>query len=347
MSRKKLTHDEVAYFCEQFAMIINSGIPISEGAEMIAESTENTFVSEVAKRVEKVVTDDQPLYEAMKQSGAFPDYAVSMVRIGTLSGRLDDVLKGLSEYYEQMGSRLRTIRSAVMHPVILIAMMAAIIIVLILQVLPMFQQIFGQFNSTVGDTVSASVDYAYATGIIILVILVAILVISLLVWLLSKIPSVRSGLSSFASSFILTKRTAGVFSQAKFANAMSMMISSGIEASTALENVMLLISDKKMRGRIDKCRAQVIEGESFADALDDAKLLPPIYSRSLKMSYKSGSFDDAWRKISDRCSEEADVTSENLVSFVEPVLIAVMAVIIGAILLTVMLPMMDILSTLG
>ncbi|HBI52047.1 MAG TPA: type II secretion system protein F, partial [Ruminococcaceae bacterium] len=74
---------------------------------------------------------------------------------------------------------------------------------------------------------------------------------------------------------------------------------------------------------------------------------PPIYSRSLKMSYKSGSFDDAWHNISDRCSEEADVTSENIVSFVEPVLIAVMAVIIGAILLTVMLPMMDIMSTLG
>ena len=347
MSKKKLSHDEVSYFCEQFSMIINAGIPMSEGAAMIAESTEDSFVTDVAKRVEKVVTDDKPLYEAMEQSGAFPEYAVSMVKIGTLSGRLDDVLKGLSDYYEQLGNRLRTIRSAIMQPIILIAMMAAVIIVLIVQVLPMFQDIFGQFNSTVGETVKASVDYAYATGIIILIVLVAVLLISVLIWLLSKIPSVRAGLSSFASSFILTKRTAGVFTRAKFANAMSMMVSSGIEASTALENAMMLISDKKMRKQIDRCRAQVVEGEPFADALDEAKLLPPIYSRSLKMSYKSGSFDDAWHNISDRCSEEADVTSENIVSFVEPVLIAVMAVIIGAILLTVMLPMMDIMSTLG
>ena len=65
------------------------------------------------------------------------------------------------------------------------------------------------------------------------------------------------------------------------------------------------------------------------------------------MSYKSGSFDDAWKKISERCSTEADITSENLVAFIEPVLIAIMAIVIGAILLTVMLPMMDIMSSLG
>ncbi len=124
-------------------------------------------------------------------------------------------------------------------------------------------------------------------------------------------------------------------------------MSSGIEASEALENAMLLIDDRDMNRRIDSCRRQVIEGEPFAEALNEAKLLPPIYSRSLKMAYKSGAFDEAWKKISVRCTDEANATSENLVSVIEPVLIAVMAVLIGAILLTIMLPMMDIMSVLG
>lgn len=345
--KKKLSHDEVAYFCEQFSLIINAGIPLSEGAEMIAETTGGGNAAETAKAIALSVTDDKPLYEAMDETGAFPQYAVNMVRIGTLSGRLDDVLKGLSSYYEQAAERLRTIRMSVLHPIILIAMMAVVMIVMIVQVIPMFSDIFGQFNSGVADAVSNSVSYAYAMGTVILIVLCAILLISGITALLSRLPAVRKGLSSFASKFFLTRKSANIFTQAKFASAMSMMVSSGIDASTALENAKLLIDDKNMVGRIDKCYDSVIEGTPFADAVNETDLLPKIYARSLKMSYKSGSFDEAWKKISDRCSNEADVTSENLVSFIEPVLIAAMAVLIGAILLTVMLPMLDIMSSLG
>ncbi len=344
---KKLSHDETAYICEQLSLIINAGIPLSEGAEMIAQSAGDNTVTNVAKALQSQINDGKTLFEAMESSGAFPQYAVNMVRIGTLSGRLDDVLKGLASYYEDLADRLRNMRSAILHPFILIAMMTAVMIVLIVQVIPMFSEIFGQFDSSIGTVVKASVDYAYSTGTVILIILVSVLAVSAVIALLSKIPKVRNGLSAFAAKFILTRKAASYFSQAKFASAMSMMVSSGIEASEALDNAMLLITDKSMLSRMEKCRNQVIEGEPFADALNDAKLLPPIYSRSLKMAYKSGAFDDAWKKISDKCTDEANATSENLVSFIEPVLIAVMAVMIGAILLTVMLPMMDIMSVLG
>ena len=344
---KKLNYDETAYFCEQFALIINAGIPMAEGAEMIGENADDGTVTAVAEQLRAKMTEGSTLFEAMDESGAFPPYAVNMVKIGTLSGRLDDVLKGLSEYYEGMADRLRSIRSAVLHPLILIAMMAVVMIVLIVQVIPMFSDIFGQFDSSVREAVQASVQYAYTTGTIILIILSVILAASLIIALLSRIPGVRAAMSSFLTRFFLTRRAAGFFSQAKFAGAMSMMVSSGIEASEALENVMLLISDRDMNRRIDKCREQVIEGAPFAEALNEAKVLPPLYSRSLKMAYKSGAFDEAWKKVSARCTDEANATSENLVAVIEPVMIAIMAVMIGAILLTVMLPMMDIMSVLG
>ncbi len=344
---RKLNNDEVAYFCEQLALVINSGIPLSEGAAMIGENSEDKNVLAAAKALEKSLTDGRTLFESMEESGAFPQYAVNMVKIGTLSGRLDDVLKGLSGYYEDTADRLRSIRSAVVHPLVLIAMMAVIMIVLILQVIPMFSDIFGQFDSSVREVVDASVRYAYTTGTIILIVLSVILIASVVTALLSKLPGFRNKLASFAAGFFATKKTAAYFTQAKFASAMSMMVSSGIEASEALENVSLLINDKKMSGRIEQCRKEVIEGEPFADALYKAEILPPIYSRSLKMAYKSGAFDESWKKISVRCSDAATATSENLVAVIEPVMIAIMAVMIGAILLAVMLPMMDIMSVLG
>ena len=344
---KKLSHDETSYFCEQLSLVINAGIPLSEGVEMIAESSENSSVSAAANIMKQSLSDDKPLADAMEASGAFPQYAVNMVRIGALSGRLDDVLKGLSAYYEDMADHVRNIRSAVTHPLILITMMTVVMIVLIVQVIPMFADIFGQFDSNIRNVVDASVNYAYTAGTVILICLIVIIAAVGIIALLSRIPSVKSGLVSFASSFFLTKKTASYFTQAKFASAMSMMVSSGIDSATALENAELLISDKKMAKRMEECRRQVVEGEPFADALCGSKLLSPIYSRSLKMAYKSGSFDEAWKKISDRCSDEASATGANLVAVIEPVLIAIMAVMIGAILLTVMLPMMDIMSVLG
>lgn len=344
---KKLTKDELSFFCEQFGLVINAGIPLSEGAGMIAENAGGGNASAVAEAVAENLADGKNLPDAMEASGAFTRYCVNMVRIGTLSGRLDDVLRGLSEYYERMAERRRNVRSAVMHPLILTVMMTVVMIVLIVKVLPMFSDIFGQFNSSVRESVSLSVDSAYAMGTVILVILCAALVAALVIFILSKIPSFRKGLASFASRFVLTKKSAQVFTRARFANAMSMMVSSGIEASTALENAALVVPDKEMQKKINGCRDMVVEGKPFAEALDETGLLPPIYSRSLKMAYQSGSFDEAWKKISERCSTEADITGENLVSFIEPILIAVMAVAVGAILLTVMLPMMDIMSALG
>ena len=344
---RKLSNDEIAYFCEQLSLVVNAGIPLSDGMGMIADNVDDPSFRRITDVISKNIAEEKTLFEAMSLSEAFPEYAVNMVKIGTLSGRLDDVLKGLAAYYEDRGTQIRTIRSAVLHPVILIAMMTVVIIVLIVQVVPMFSDIFGRFDSTVSEAVNASVGYAYQTGTVILVILLVILLISGAAAILSRIGGFRKALSGFASRFILTRRIARVFTQAKFAGAMSMMVASGIEASEALENSMLLIEDKKMLEGIKKCRDSVVEGEPFADALHDAGLLPPIYARSLKMAYKSGSFDDAWKKISDRCSTEAQTASENLISFIEPVLIAVMSVIIGAILLTVMLPMMDIMSALG
>ena len=345
--RRKLTYDETAYFFEQLSLAIEAGIPVSEGAGIIAGDADDSTVAQVASDAADMLTDEMPLADALEETGAFQKYAVSMVRIGTFSGRLDDVLKGLSAYYEQAADRLRMIRSAVLHPFILLIMMTVVMIILVMKVLPMFSEIFGQFDSSVNEKVTASVETAYITGIVVLILLGAALLIGGITLILSRIPSVRSFMSTFAARFVLTRRMARVFSRAKFANAMNMMISSGIEASMALENVELLVTDKGMLKRISACRNDVVEGKPFPEAVSSAELLPPLYARSLKMAYKSGSLDEAWGKISERCSAEAEAAGENLISFIEPVLIAVMAVLIGAILLTVMLPMMDIMSALG
>jgi type IV pilus assembly protein PilC len=347
MAVKKLTPDETAYFCEQLTLMLNAGMQLGDGLEILAEDIDDTKIRNVCVTLSKELTDGKTLAESMETSGAFPDYAVKMVRIGAVSGRLEDVLRGLTEYYENRAEMMRMIRTAVLHPLMLLVMMTVVIIVLIVLVIPMFGDIFAQFDSSVSETVQQTVDLAYSVGTGILIVLLVIIAATLIITLLSGFTSIRNALTSFAASFPLTRRISRRFSVAKVTGAMSTMISSGLSPEEALENAAMLATEKKLSETLENCRKRILEGEYFSDVIASAGIFPSIYARSLKIAYQSGSFEAAWKKISDRCNDEATQSAANFIAFIEPAIIVVLTAVIGAILLTVMIPLMNIMSVLG
>ncbi len=347
MAIKQLTAEETAYFCEQLASMLNSGMQLNDGLDILSEDIDDKRIKNVCATLSAAIYNERTLHEAMDESGVFPPYAVNMVRIGTVSGRLEAVLHGLCEYYENRAATQRTLRSAILHPLMLLVMMTVVIIVLVVQVIPMFSDIFSRFDNRIGAAVEQTVSSAYSMGTVLLIVLLAIVFISAVFAVLIHIPSTRTALESLLSSFPLIGRTIRRFSQAKLANAMSVMVASGISPEESLEHASLLITEKKLKGQIEKCRNDLLEGESFADAVCDAEIFPPVYGRTLKIAYTAGSFDTAWKKISEKCSDAAEQTLANIISFIEPAIIIILAAMIGSILLTIMVPLMNIMSVLG
>ena len=344
---KILSADETAYFCEQLALMLNAGMQLGDGLEILSEDIDDDKIKEICRRLSISLADEKNLKQAMEEAGVFPEYAVNMVGIGIVSGRLEDVLRGLTEYYENRANLSRAVRNAVFHPFMLLVMMTAVIIVLVVKVIPMFSDIFSQFDKTVAAAAQSSVDFAYKAGTIVLIVLLAVIILSGIIALLSLAPTLRKKFLSFLSVFPLTRGIMTKFETAKLTDAMSMMISSGLSPEDALENTETLLTDKKLCKKLSECRKSVIEGEYFSEAICKADIIPRIHSRSLKIAYKSGSFDTTWKKISRRCNEEAEKTAGTLISLIEPAIIGILAVIIGSIMLTVMLPLMNIVSSLG
>lgn len=348
MAVKMLTDDETAFFCEQLAMIMESGIPLADGIEILAEDAGDQKFREVSDLLQESMKDgDVTLFDAMEKSGVFPNYAVKMVRIGSVTGRLEDALNGLSDYYSKRSDLRQTIKSSVSHPLILLAMMTVVVIVLVIEVIPMFRDIFSQFDDEAAAVVEGSVSFAYNIGTAIMIALIAILVITLITALLMKIPSSRKVLSKLFSNFILTKGLSESIAMADVTSAMCMMAECGISPEQSLELSEGLTENKIVRERIKDCGKRVLDGEYFADAVRKSELLPGIYAHSLKVAYKSGSIDSAWKKISSRFGQECDRKIYGAVSFIEPVIIAILAVMIGSLLLTVMLPLTDIMTSIG
>lgn len=343
----KLNPDETSYFCEQLALMLNAGMQLGDGLDILCEDMEDNKIRSVCNYLQDDLNNNETLAQAMKSSGVFPDYAVKMVTIGEMTGRLESVLVGLAEYYEERAELNRTVRSAVLHPLMLLMMMTAVIVVLIVVVIPMFGEIFSQFDSAVSETVKNTVDLAYGVGTALLIVLLAIIIISVAVALLVKNPTVKSALANFASVFPLTRGMSRKFALSKISGAISMMVTSGIAPDEALENAAMLIDDKKLSQKLLICREKVLEGEYFAEVISSAGIFPSIYARSLKIAYNSGSFDKAWKKLAERCGDAAMDAASGIVSFIEPAIVIVLTTVIGAILMTVMIPLMNIMSVLG
>ena len=344
---RKLTSDETSYFCEQLALMLNAGMPLGDGFEILCGDIADKKIMTLCKSMLNDLNDGKTLSQAMDNSKAFPEYAVKMAAIGEMTGRLENVLNGLSEYYADRAEMTRTIRSSVLHPLMLLVMMTAVIVVLITLVIPMFGEIFSQFDSSVSETVKSAVDLAYGVGTAMLIVLLVIIVISVIIAVLSRIPSTSRKLANFIAVFPPTKRMSKRFSLSKISDAISMMVSSGIAPDEIMENAAKLVDDKKLSQKLLECRKRVLDGEFFADIIATAGIFPAMAARSLKIAYSAGSFEKAWKKLSEQCGEAAMESASSIVAFIEPAIVIALTTVIGAILLTVMIPLMNIMSVLG
>lgn len=338
---------DVSMFCAQMALILQSAIPLQDGIAAIRENLEEGKAKKIIEMMEQQVEGSTPFYQALRDSGAFPGYMVNMIEIGEKAGKLDDVMEALADYYDREDKLKKSVRSAVLYPFILVLMMSVVIAVLVAKVLPVFQQVFDQLGSQMSDfsTFVMNVGMGIGRYAFIAVLVVAVLLIAL--FIVSKTRKGSAALSRFSGSFLPTRKLSAKIASARFASVMSMMLSSGYSTDEALELIPKIITDVTMNKKINACRELVNNGTSFGEAIHQTHLFPGIYGRMVGVGMKTGSLDTVMKKLAGLYEEEVDHSIDTAVSVIEPVLVGILSVIIGAILLSVMLPLMGIMSSIG
>ena len=228
MRAKRLTYSQVEFLCEQLAMILGSGMSVSEGLGLLCADSDDRVLVSACNEISSEVDRGEPLSQAMRSTGRFPEYAVDMVALGEMSGKLEDVLRGLAEYYEERDEIRRMLRSAVLHPMVLLLMMTVVIIVLVVMVIPMFGDIFSQFDSSVSATVQHTVDMAYEAGLIIMIVLLAIIAASAVTAVLSAVRKSGGGTRRLFSILPFTRGISEKLALADLTKAVCVTVSAGV-----------------------------------------------------------------------------------------------------------------------
>ncbi len=341
-----LAADEVAMFCEQVALILKSGIPMYDGIEALCENYHDTRYAPIFGKINKAVKDTGNLAAAVEAAEIFPPYMVHMVRIGETTGKLDDVMEALGVYYERDSKLKASIRSAIVYPVVLVLMMAVVIGVLVSQVLPIFERVFRNLGTEMDASMTAVMNAGMIIGNVVLVIVAALIVILAIGFIVSKLGRAQQVNRLIFKIFPPIRRVMEKTSSGRFASVLSMMITAGFPISEAIALTPNVLSDDKTRAKVQRCsQALNDEGMELPKAIAAAELFEPIYNKMIQVGFYAGQMDRVMKRLSEIYEEEIDDGIRRLVGIIEPSLVALLAVVIGGILLAVMLPLASIMSS--
>lgn len=344
---KALSNTELISFCSRLALILRSGISSLEGLSLMAEDLPEGDGRQILETVSAELENTGYLYLALQAAEVFPPYMCSMTEIGEQTGRLDNVMEALAEHYRKEETLSKNIKSAVTYPLVMIGIMLVVIGVLILEVMPVFQQVFellGAEMTGVSEVVLGLGNSLRDHAAVFLVLILSAAAIG------SYAAFTRNGrrmARSFSFRFFATKRISERLACSHFANGMHLCLSSGLDIDQSLEMTEQLVEHPVVRARISELRRITAEGGSFAEAAADTRLFSGIAARMLSIGFRTGATAEVMKQISDRYNEETEERINSIIEKLEPTLVAVLSIAAGMILLSVMLPLMGIMSNIG
>jgi len=336
-----LSAREISSLCSQLAVLIKSGLSAEDGVRIMLENAADQHTKSVLSPLHEELEKGQPFFAALELSPVFPAYMVQMVRIGEAVGKLEEVLGSLSAYYNREGKMRDAIKSAILYPVILIFLMGAVVSVLVTLVLPVFSKVFASMGS---DVTGSVVNTGALIGKITLIVMGALLALALLLLLLSIPRGTREWLLWRAFTLPFLSKIMRQLASSRFALVISMMLSAGFDLDEALTMAGNVVTDRTVKQKIGQCRQELAAGRSFSESLTSIGLFTGLYARMISTGEKAGRLDEAMDTLAATYSDEVDETMSTLISVIEPTLVIILSVVIGAILLSIMLPLVEIMS---
>ena len=344
---RPLSNTEIAAFSSQLSMMLSSGITIDEALRLLSDDAATLEGKAIIKTIYEVLEQGNYLYQSMESSGLFPKYVIDMVNIGEMTGNLDKVFDSLSDYYEREEAISENIRHAVTYPLIMLLMMFCVIMVLMTRVLPVFRQVYDQLGTGVSTVSQIILDTGAALSNYSVAILIGLLLLIILYFYFSGTENGRRLFGRFAAIFPLTSELYEQIAAGHFASGMALAIGAGYKTNEAVHLVFGLITNEQYLKKLTLCRAMVDDGNSFSEAAVHSGIFNGTYGRMVSVGYKSGHLEKVLEQLAAHYELDVDRSIANILSVLEPTLVAILSITVGLVLLSVMLPLMSIMGSLG
>ncbi len=346
-SQRKLTSEELSSFFTQTAILLHAGITPVESMRILLSDTTDASSKELLQEIIDSINKGNSFAESLNETGVFPVYVFNTVKLGEEAGLIDEVMQSLANYYERESQIADSVKSAVTYPLVMIVMMLAVIIVLITKVLPIFNQVFVQLGSEMTGFAASLMRVGTTLNSYSLVFIIILAVIVLLSLFFAKTEVGRTSFKKIINKLHIFKNFYAGIAAGRFASGMAISLSSGLDTFGSLDMVSSLVEHKETEEKINICKQEIQKGTDFSEALKDAQIFSNVDNRMVAVGFKSGNVEEIMNRIANEYEQKTEKKLYAIISVIEPTLVIILSLIVGLILLSVIMPLMGVMSTIG
>lgn len=340
-------YQELSAFCLQVGLLLEAAVPLDEGLAIMAEDAGCEDEKELLLYMAEGAELGDPFFKVLEDAGTFPLYVVRMAKLGQQSGTLDQMMKSLSDYYEKEYRLLVNVKNALTYPVMMVVMLLVVLFVLFSRVMPVFDQVYEQLGAKMSPVAQSAIRLGGMFSGIALIAAAVIAVAVLCIWAASRFGHRISVVDKMVNYVKCHSHIALAIANRRFTSVLALTLKSGMEFEKGLELAGELVDNEKVAAQIEQCGRTLETGASYYQAMKDTGLFTGFYVQMIKVGSRSGRLDAVMEEISEDFEQAADQSMDNMLARFEPTIVAVLAVSVGLVLLSVMLPLVGVLAAIG
>ncbi|MBR1876986.1 MAG: type II secretion system F family protein [Lachnospiraceae bacterium] len=332
---------DFSVFCRQFVSMTQAGVTILDALNMLGDQTENVKLAKAIKGTQISVEKGETLSDSMEeQKKIFPPLLIHMVRAGESSGSLDIAFERMAIQFEKDAKLQATIKKAMIYPIIVMLVAIGVVIVMLTFVIPNYAEMFEDMDMELpGITVAVMnmSDFVIGYWYILIAVVIAAVVAFRMFY---ASPQGRH----IVDNILLRNKLTGPLSQksasARFARTLSTMLAAGISMPDALEITAGTLTNVIMRDAVMDAREDIVQGTSLSLPIERSRKFPPMVHHMIRIGEESGDVEGLLTKLADYYEEEVEMATESMMAVMEPLIILLLAGIVGTLIGAVMAPML-------
>ncbi len=343
--RPKVTGKDIVVFTRQLSTMINAGLPLVQGLEILEKQQENFVFKKALGEIRSDVESGSTLADSMrKRPKIFDNLFTNMIEAGETGGILDTILSRLATFMEKSMALKKKIKGAMTYPTICLGISVVILVVILIFVIPVFSKMFKDFGSTLPLPTQIVVNMSEFFKSNLIFIFIAIFI---LIMIVKKIYATEKGRLAIDKG-LLHAPVVGILLRkvavAKFTRTLSTMLQAGVPILEALQVVAKTAGNKVIENAVFRVGDSIAEGRPLADPLQESGVFPNMVIQMINVGESVGALDTMLEKIADFYDEEVDQAVENLTAMIEPFMMVFLGGMIGGLVVAMYLPIFKIAS---
>lgn len=341
------TPRDMAVFCRQFVSMIRAGVTILDALKMLTEATENKKLKEALSKVREDAEKGDALSACFQaHPKVFPPLLVNMTAAGEASGSIDISMERMAKQLERNSKTVSLIKKAMTYPIVVCLVAIAVIVLMLVVVIPAYTDMFAELGTSLPALTVAVVamsDFVIGNWFFLIIVVGAV---AAGITTFRKTTNGKYFFGKIALSIPAVKNLVTKNASAQLARTLSTLIAAGIPLVEAVEIAGGTMQNIYFKDAMMDAREEIMMGEPLSRPLQTCGLFPPMVYHMVKIGEETGNTEDMLDKLADYYEEEVEMAVQTLMAAMEPMIIVILALIVGVLLGACMAPMMELYSSL-